>query len=232
MTVDETNCWQYSSLSEIKIDTSRKVRTGLPEAILARGKSDSQLLQIAKFHTENSLDMLITRCTEAQIELIVGSNPQFQHSNEAGCVWHKFSAGPDSAARVCILTGGSSDIQVAREAEITIKLAGFDKVEVMSDIGVANLSRSLSYLEHYQAADVIIICAGMEGALPSVIAGLTHSSIIAVPTSGGTGGDLAGIPALLAMLNSCAPGVAVVNIDGGYQAACVAIRTLNLIKRT
>lgn len=231
MIENENNQWQFLELAEIKIDISRKQRVGLPEAILARGKSLEQLQKIVQYHLDNGKDLLITRCSPEQIEFVSKNYTAVATDTVAECIWKRFSEEKNTTNSIRILTGGSSDLKVALEAEITLKMSGFTNVQLISDIGVANLNRCLTYLEQYQNSDVIIVCAGMEGALPSVIAGLTKSVIIAVPTSGGTGGGLAGIPALLSMLNSCAPGVAVVNIDGGYQAACVAIRVLNLVNR-
>jgi pyridinium-3,5-biscarboxylic acid mononucleotide synthase len=232
MNEHESNRWHFVNLEHIKLDTSRKLRTGFPEAILARGKTIDQLLNIIKFHLDNNTDLFITRCDFTQIAALKEIHSELTFDELTGCVWIEFQPREILQGKVRILTGGSSDYRIAREVQITLHLNGAEDVEIISDIGVSNINRCISYLEQYEKANVLIVCAGMEGALPSVVAGLVSGVIIAVPTSGGTGGELAGLPALLAMLNSCAPGVAVVNIDGGYQAACVALRVLTLNQHT
>ncbi len=228
----ESNRWQFENLEHIKIDTSRKLRTGFSEAILARGKSIEQLENIIRFHLDNKLLLFITRCDYKQITALKERYTELTCDELSCCAWIEFQPRKILLGKVRILSGGLSDYRVAREAQITLQLNGAEDVEIISDIGVSNITRCLGYLEQYRTADILIVCAGMEGALPSVIAGLVPGVVIAVPTSGGTGGELEGLPALLAMLNSCAPGVAVVNIDGGYQAGCVAQRVLQLNQHT
>lgn len=232
MNEHESNRWQFENLGNIKIDTSRKIRIGFSEAILARGKSVEQIQEIIKYHLNNKLNLFVTRLDLNLISVLKKKYKELTYDVSSCCAWIEFQSQEKIKGKVRILTGGSSDYKVAREAQITLHLNGADDVEIIGDIGVSNLNRCLSFLEHYQTSDILIVCAGMEGALPSVIAGLTPSVIIAVPTSGGTGGDHAGLPALLAMLNSCSPGVAVVNIDGGYQAGCIALRILHLNQHT
>ncbi len=211
----------YEDIGFARIDTHRSIRTGMPEVIYCPGKTPQQVSEIAKVMRDSGSLVLATRASLEHYECMseVFSDIKF-HETERIISIGTFPE-VNGSGEVLVLTAGTSDIPVAAEAGLTARALGC-RVTSIYDIGVAGLHRLLDKLEIIQAADVIIAVAGMEGALPSVVAGLVSRPVIAVPTSTGYGANFSGLAPLLSMLNSCAPGVAVVNIDNGFGAGCLA----------
>ena len=208
--------------SELRLDFLRAERTGLPEAIFAEGKSAAQLDAICTQAAEQKKPLLFTRMSEAQVAALSSSHRarlDFDARSRTGIFLDVTP--PAGAPVVAVVTAGSTDVPVAREAARTLTFLGVPHVEVY-DVGVAGLWRLLEKVELLRSVRAVICVAGMEAALPSVVGGLVPGLVIAVPTSVGYGAAFEGIAALLTMLNSCAPGVAVVNIDNGYGAGHLA----------
>jgi len=206
-----------------RVDVDRAARTGDAEVVYGAGKSPGQVVRIlttlhAK-HPERAV--MATRLTEEALELIVADLPDAVVHADARAV--TLGPLPEPHGTVMVVSAGSSDAPVAAEAALTARVHGAGVTEI-SDVGVAGLHRLLGVREQLVTADCLVVVAGMEGALPSVVGGLTGVPLVAVPTSVGYGASFGGIAALLAMLNSCAPGVTVVNIDNGYGAGVFAAR--------
>lgn len=214
----------YDNIEEIvRLDNQRALRCGFPEVVLGTGKSIEQLLRIIDSILSQNTDLLITRLDEDRAKILLQKFPTLTYNPLAKTV--TFSQTPKSAeGNVLVLSAGTADVPVAEEAVVTAEIMGA-KVTRIFDVGVAGLHRLLDKIDLLQSANVLVVVAGMEGALPSVVAGLVSAPVIAVPTSVGYGASFGGITALLAMLNSCANGVSVVNIDNGfgagYQAALI-----------
>jgi len=203
------------------LDTHREIRRGFPETVYGPGKSIEQIVAIVgKLHAAGQT-ALVTRVGPDVHSAVAAVHPKSEYAAAARAI--VLRAGPKRPARtgVIVITGGTSDIGVAEEAAVTAEVMG-EAVKRIYDVGIAGLHRLLSHGTTLTKANVIVAVAGMEGALPSVVAGLVACPVIAVPTSVGYGAGSGGIAALLAMLNSCAPGVAVVNIDNGHGAGCLA----------
>jgi NCAIR mutase (PurE)-related protein len=219
--VDRLRELPYEDLGYAKIDHHRSLRTGFPEVILARGKSPEQVEGIVRGMLARRHNILITR----------GDASLYEHVRklERRAVFHKLSGAITilrdrtirGKGKVLVVTAGTSDIPVAEEAVVTAKTMG-NRVQTLFDVGVAGIHRLLGESRHLRGARVIIVVAGMEGALPSVVAGMVAVPVIAVPTSVGYGASFRGLAALLGMLNSCASNVAVVNIDNGFGAGYLA----------
>ncbi|PHR24601.1 MAG: 1-(5-phosphoribosyl)-5-amino-4-imidazole-carboxylate carboxylase [Desulfotalea sp.] len=211
------------SLTDACIDHGRHLRTGIPEMIYGASKSAEQIIAIAAALLKRNGPVVATRVDQEKATIILAALPELQYCNNSRIISGKQTPTDNTRYRgtTLILTAGTSDIAVAEEARITLKTLGHP-VASLYDVGVAGLHRLLSHKKRLDEATTIIVVAGMEGALPSVVAGLVHAPVIAVPTSVGYGASFGGIAALLGMLNSCAPGVAVVNIDNGFGAACMA----------
>ncbi len=207
----------YEDISFAKIDHHRHLRQGVPEVIYASGKTEGQIIKIAQAMYKNSKSFLISRATEGV----------FNSLKIKGAVFHAaskmISVGGEKKKKgsVLILTAGTSDIPVAEEAAVTASFLG-SKVTTIYDVGVAGLHRLMDNKKGLRECRVIIVVAGMEGALPSVVGGMTDKPVIAVPTSVGYGTSFSGLTALFAMLNSCVPGIAVMNIDNGFGAGVLA----------
>lgn len=211
------------------VDHARKRRNGFPEVIYGEGKTPKQIAEIAKIIYDKHDVILITRTDERAFTAVCEYIPDAKYDENTRLIWadcRKVSSGIDG---VVVVSAGTSDLPVAGEAAMTASLMGC-KVKQINDVGVAGLHRLLSRYQDLVNAHVLIVVAGMEGALPSVIAGLVNIPVIAVPTSVGFGANFKGLAALLSMLNSCSSGVSVVNIDGGFsagfQAATIA-RTIS-----
>lgn len=202
----------YDALAHSLVDTHRALRTGDPEVIYAAGKSVQQVLDNVAALRASSDRVLVTRCTEEMAEAL-GATGRTVLVGEA----------PEPRGAVAVIAAGTSDWPVAEEAAVTARAFGAN-VERVDDVGVAGLHRLIAARPLLDRADVIVIVAGMEGALPSVVGGLVGTPIVAVPTSVGYGAAFGGLAALLGMLNSCAPGVTVVNIDNGFGAGVFAAR--------
>ena len=211
------------NLGFARIDHHRALRQGIPEVIFASGKTPDEVVAIAKAMKKKSNRFLITRATEAISKKL----------RMKGTVYHPaartitFGGTKDRKGMLLIISAGTSDIPVAEEAAVTAEFLG-SRVEKVYDAGVAGIHRLFEEKKLIDESRVIIVTAGMEGALPSVVGGLTNKPIIAVPTSVGYGTSFGGLTALFAMLNSCVPGIAVVNIDNGFGAACLAHK-INII---
>ena len=204
------------------LDHHRGLRRGLSEVIFGEGKEADQILAIMDRMSQQGENIMVTRLSREKAEVIAGSFPESVYHGAARVltlVHHPVTS--EGRGTVLVITAGTSDIPVAEEAAITARFMG-NEVEVVHDIGVSGLHRVLAHKERLERAAVIIVVAGMEGALPSVVGGLVDKPVIAVPTSVGYGASFGGITALLGMLNSCASGVTVVNIDNGFGAGYAA----------
>jgi NCAIR mutase (PurE)-related protein len=203
------------------LDLGRAARRGYPEAVYCAGKTPEQVGVIAAALGLVSQVTLFTKASKAHAQAVLAELPDAFHDRTAGLLaWPPEPPSP-SGGIVAVLAAGTSDLPVAREAELTARYLGRE-TELVVDIGVAGLHRVLGRLDLLRRARVVIVAAGMDGALPSVVAGLISAPVVAVPTSVGYGAAFDGLAALLAMLNACAPGVAVVNIDNGYGAGHLA----------
>jgi len=203
-----------------RVDLHRSLRHGVPEAVFCQGKTPEQVVAIVRRLAEGHDNILVTRAEPAVIEALRGSGLECAVHTDARLVVVKPMA-HEGVGLIMVVSAGTSDLPVAEEAAVTAEAMG-NRVERLYDCGVAGLHRLVPHLDRLNEANVIIAVAGMEGALPSVIGGLVDRPVIAVPTSVGYGASFGGVAALLAMLNSCAPGVSVVNIDNGYGAAAQA----------
>jgi NCAIR mutase (PurE)-related protein len=220
----------YEDVGFAKIDHHRTLRTGMPEVIYGAGKTDAQIVEIFHRMALRGGNVLATRVAESAATAVLAAHPNAVHHALARTVSLRQQEQPSLPDTIAILCAGTSDLPVAEEARVTAELLGHN-VATFHDIGVAGLHRLLAQLPKLAEARVIITCAGMEGALPSVVAGLVSAPVIAVPTSIGYGAAFGGITALLGMLNSCSPNIGVVNIDNGFGAACLAHSILNLRSR-
>ncbi|MCO7125214.1 nickel pincer cofactor biosynthesis protein LarB [Sporolactobacillus shoreicorticis] len=209
----------FENLGFAKIDHHRKLRNGFPEVIYCEGKTVHQTQKIAKVLARTGNTVLATRASEQDYRGVLEVVPEAVYYPEARCiVIHPSSPNTSSTHYLAIVTAGTSDIGVAEEAAVTAEAFG-NSVERIYDVGVAGIHRLFAQLDKIRKADVIIVIAGMEGALASVVGGLVDRPVIAVPTSVGYGSSFNGLAALLSMLNSCSSGVSVVNIDNGFGAA-------------
>ncbi len=217
---------QKSDSGFVRLDLERRSRCGFPEFIYGAGKTPEQTVSIMKKMLAAGEPVLATRLPDDSIRLIRREIPQAEidRAARAAVIRRNIRKRSGTAAVVC---AGTSDLPVAREAVLTLEVCGI-RVDLIADVGVAGIQRLMAVKDEFDRHSVIIAVAGLEGALPSVVAGLTKRPVIAVPTSVGYGASLGGIAALLAMLNSCASGVTVVNIDNGFGAACAAARIINL----
>ncbi|MGH9673730.1 MAG: nickel pincer cofactor biosynthesis protein LarB [Bryobacteraceae bacterium] len=211
----------YEDLGFAKLDHHRALRHGMPEVIFGKGKSPEQILEIASRLLDQSPNLLATRIDPATAVLIRERVPQAEYFPLSGAVrvWRDRTV--HGKGLIGVACAGTSDIPIAEEARITAEVMG-NEVDVVHDIGVAGIHRLINNRERLARARVLVVCAGMEGALPSVIGGMVSCPVIAVPTSVGYGASFQGLAALLGMLNSCASNVAVVNIDNGFGAGYVA----------
>lgn len=235
-------CKNYEELGFAKLDTGRTSRTGTSEAIFCAGKTPEQLLRILQTFRDKGCRVLGTRCSKEQAEFIANAGEKICYdelsrtislsdeipaSRKRGRSDGKKSQTIAKLGPVAVCCAGTADLPIAEEAAKTLEFNGV-KVVRQYDVGIAGLHRLLSKVEDIRKASVVIAVAGMEGALPGVIAGLVKAPVIAVPTSVGYGASFGGISALLTMLNTCAEGVTVVNIDNGFGAAIAAFRMLQI----
>ena len=219
--LDQLRHMPFEDLGFAKVDHHRALRHGIPEVVFGTGKTPDQVSAIAKALLDRSENLMITRATPEIAERILDEHRSAEHFPASGVVrvWRdRTERGKGTIAVVC---AGTSDLFVAEEAQLTCETMG-NKVEAIHDIGVAGIHRLMQNRERIAAARVVIVCAGMEGALPSVVGGLVSVPVIAVPTSVGYGASFQGLAALLGMLNSCSSNVTVVNIDNGFGAGYVA----------
>jgi pyridinium-3,5-biscarboxylic acid mononucleotide synthase len=212
----------YEDIGYARIDHHRSLRTGLPEVIYAHGKSPEQTAEIFTRMAADGGDVLATRADVVTAAKVLTAIPAATYHAQARAITLRQSTTKETEGNIAILSAGTSDQSVAEEAAVTAELFNC-KVNRLYDVGVAGLHRLLAVREQLTQADVVIVCAGMEGALPSVVGGLVGVPVIAVPTSVGYGASFDGAAALLGMLNSCSPNVTVVNIDNGFGAAYTAV---------
>ncbi|MFO1487855.1 MAG: nickel pincer cofactor biosynthesis protein LarB [Verrucomicrobiota bacterium] len=210
-----------ADLGFAQVDTHRALRTGFPEVIFGAGKTAPQVLGIATKLVEREQRVLVTRVSAEQARVVKKKFKFAAYHEQARCLTIQKKPLPKRTGTIAVICAGTSDLPVAEEAAVTAEVMG-NHVERISDVGVAGLHRILSRLETIQRANVLVVVAGMEGALPSVVAGLVAKPVIAVPTSIGYGASFGGVAALLGMLNSCGSGVTVVNIDNGFGAGYAA----------
>ena len=225
--LDALRAAPFDDLGFARVDHHRHLRQGFPEVILGLGKTPAQIAGIAERIVSAGHSLLVTRTTLEAFDAVRDLVPGATFHGEARAITFSQREIPRGHGTVLVACAGTSDLPVAEEAVVTAELMG-NTIDRLYDVGVAGLHRLLSEQERLHRARVLIVVAGMEGALPSVIGGLVRVPVIAVPTSVGYGASFNGIAALLGMLNSCASGVAVVNIDNGFGAACIASRINHL----
>lgn len=210
----------FQDLGFAKVDHHRGIRQGFPEVVLGLGKTPEQIAAIARKIFERGSPLLVTRADEAAAAAVSKAVPEAKYHELAKCITVKRDI-PAGKGTIALVSAGTSDLPVAEEAAVTAELLG-NTVDRIYDVGVAGIHRVLAHRSQLGSARVVIVVAGMEGALPSVVAGMVGVPVIGVPTSIGYGASFGGVSALLGMLNSCANGVSVVNIDNGYGAGCIA----------
>ncbi|MCR5586953.1 MAG: nickel pincer cofactor biosynthesis protein LarB [Lachnospiraceae bacterium] len=220
---------EYVEMDFAKLDTSRKERTGFPEVVFCSGKTNEYLLDIYKKLLEEDGEVFGTRATEEQFEFVKREIPEIKY-NKVSKILKFEKEGKERTGNICICAAGTADIPVAEEAAETAEFFGC-KVNRIYDVGVSGIHRLLSKVDEIREANCVVAVAGMEGALPSVIGGLVSNPVIAVPTSVGYGANFQGLSALLTMLNSCANGITVVNIDNGYGAGYSAAQINRLANK-
>jgi NCAIR mutase (PurE)-related protein len=211
----------FEDLGFARVDTHREIRQGFPEVILGLGKTPAQIASIAERIVARGQALLVTRATAEAFEAVRAVVPSAEHHPIARAITLPQGDIAAGGGTILVACAGTSDLPVAEEAAVSASIMG-NEVDRLYDVGVAGLHRLLREHSRLHRARVVIVVAGMEGALPSVVAGLIQAPVIAVPTSVGYGASFGGLAALLGMLNSCANGVSVVNIDNGFGAACVA----------
>jgi NCAIR mutase (PurE)-related protein len=216
----------FEDIGFAKLDHHRALRTGMPEVIFSAGKTPAQVAQIFSRMANHGGNVLATRATREMFEAVQsmeteGDRPRAEFHETARAITLTQSPSQPGKGTIAVVCAGTSDLPVAEEAVVTAQLMG-NTVELIADVGVAGIHRLLAQKASLQSARVLIVCAGMEGALPTVVAGLVNAPVLAVPTSVGYGASFGGIAALLGMLNTCSPNVSVVNIDNGFGAACMA----------
>jgi len=217
----------FMDFGHIKPDTSRMERLGFDEVIYGKAKTVKQITDIAEKYIEKNLNFACTGLDTDKLSELEKKFPTFIFNKDAGMMKMINNPCPRKEGLVAIITAGTSDMKVAAEASEMLDISGVDS-KIYADIGVAGIHRFFSVKEEISKADVIIVIAGMEGALPSIAGGTFPQPVIAVPTSTGYGTALSGFTALFAMLSSCANGITVVNIDNGFGAAMAALRIINL----
>ncbi|HEY2431495.1 MAG TPA: nickel pincer cofactor biosynthesis protein LarB [Vicinamibacterales bacterium] len=211
----------FEDLGFARVDHHRQLRQGFPEVVFGQGKTPGQIAAIGKTLVGAGQNLLVTRTVADAHRAVASEVPAARFHEVARCITCEVHPAPKGHGTIVIAAAGTADLPVAEEAAVTAEIMG-NTVDRVYDVGVAGLHRLLKEHARLTAARVIVVCAGMEGALPSVVAGLVDVPVLAVPTSVGYGASFGGLTALLAMLNSCATGVSVVNIDNGFGAAAIA----------
>lgn len=218
----------WADLGHARIDHHRALRQGLPEAVYGPGKAVDHVVDIVRELLDHGTGpVLVTRVTDEQAAAALAAHPTGSRQGDT-LVWRARPAG-ERTERVVVAAAGTADLSVADEAATTLAAYGFAPSR-LTDVGVAGLHRLLTHVDELADAQAVVVVAGMEGALPSVVAGLTAAPVVAVPTSVGYGASLQGVTALLAMLSACAPGITVVGIDNGYGAACAVARVFGGVR--
>jgi pyridinium-3,5-biscarboxylic acid mononucleotide synthase len=211
----------FEDLGFAKVDHHRALRTGMPEVIFSSGKTTAQVAAIFARMAQAGGNVLATRASREAYDAVAVAEPRAEYHETARAITLTQAPAAPGRGTVAVVCAGTSDLPIAEEAAVTARLMG-NIVELIADVGVAGIHRLLAQKQSLQTSRVLIVCAGMEGALPTVVAGLVNAPVIAVPTSVGYGASFGGVAALLGMLNTCAPNVSVVNIDNGFGAACIA----------
>ena len=211
----------FEDIGFAKVDHHRALRHGMPEVVFGLGKSTDHVIAITEKLLARAENVLVTRTTPEMAERLLNEHEGGEYFPLSGAVRYWRDRKTRGKGTICVVCAGTSDIPVAEEARVTAEVMG-NEVDSIHDIGVAGIHRLLSNHERLQSARVVIVCAGMEGALPSAVGGMVSAPVIAVPTSIGYGASFNGLAALLGMLNSCASNVTVVNIDNGFGAGYVA----------
>jgi NCAIR mutase (PurE)-related protein len=219
--LDRLRALPFTDLGFAKVDHHRDLRRGFPEVIYCSGKTPAQIRKIAESLDQGGSTLIATRADRKSYQAIKQAVPQAKYHPQAGVVVARGRKAEPGAPLVLVVTAGTSDVPVAEEAALTAEAMG-SRVERVYDVGVAGIHRLLHYQQKLHEAKVIVAVAGMEGALPSLVGGMVSCPVIAVPTSVGYGVSFEGLTAMLAMLNSCCPGVAVVNVDNGFGAGYLA----------
>ena len=219
--LDRLRDMPFEDMGFAKLDHHRALRTGMPEVIFAEGKTLAQVSQIFARMAKAGGNVLATRASRECFDAVSIVEPRATYHETARAITLQQTQAPVGKGNVCVVCAGTSDLPIAEEAAVTARLMG-NCVELIADVGVAGIHRLLAQKKSLQTARVLIVCAGMEGALPTVVAGLVNAPVLAVPTSVGYGASFGGVAALLGMLNTCSPNVCVVNIDNGFGAACIA----------
>ena len=215
----------FQDLGHSTLDTDRERRTGAAEVIYGQHKTPEQIADLVSALSANGQNALVTRASRQAFEAVLGREPETRYHETAAAITLTRTRPPTPDTSVAVITAGTSDLPVAEEAAVTAEFYG-NPVNRINDVGVSGIHRLLARLDAMREARVLIVVAGMEGALPSVVAGLVDKPVIAVPTSVGYGASFGGVAALLGMLSSCASGLAVVNIDNGFGAGYLA-NTIN-----
>ena len=213
----------FADLGYAKVDHHRALRSGFPEVVLCQGKSVGHIAGIVRELLRESPNLLATRASEEAYGAIAAVAPDAEYNELARTVSVRRNPPELFGRAICVVSAGTSDLPVAEEARVTAEMLG-NRVDALYDVGVAGIHRLFASTARIEEAGVLVVVAGMEGALASVVGGITDKPIVAVPTSVGYGASFGGLAALLAMLNSCAGGVGVVNIDNGYGAGVLASR--------
>ena len=211
----------FEDLGFAKVDHHRALRTGMTEVIFSAGKTPEQVAAIFARMAAAGGNVLATRADREAFDAVAAVEPRAVYHAMARAITLTQTETPQGRGTVAVVCAGTSDLPIAEEAAVTARIMG-NTVELIADVGVAGIHRLFAQKHLLRAARVLIVCAGMEGALPTAVAGLVQAPVIAVPTSVGYGASFGGVAALLGMLNSCAPNVSVVNIDNGFGAASVA----------
>jgi NCAIR mutase (PurE)-related protein len=219
--LEQLKSFPYKDLGHTKVDNHRELRRGYPEVIFCEGKTAEQVRKIMEYMASRKVNILGTRANPEKYKAVKKSLPEARYNELAKTITIESEKKKITKSFIALLTAGTSDIPVAEEAAVTAEIFG-NRVERFFDVGVAGIHRLYDNLEKIRKARVIIVIAGMEGALPSIVGGLVDKPIIAVPTSIGYGASFNGLSALLGMLTSCVAGVAVVNIDNGFGAGYLA----------
>jgi len=217
----------FVELDRARVDTHRALRCGFPEVVFGQGKHPDELVDIARAITQHHERLLVTRVAGDGARALLDALPDAVHHERARAVTVGTPPAGSGHGSVLVVSAGTADAPVAEEAELTARMLGA-RTELLLDVGVAGIHRLLAHIERLERANALVVVAGMEGALPSVVGGLVSRPIVAVPTSVGYGASFEGLAPLLTMLNSCAAGVTVVNIDNGFGAGYAAARINDL----
>ncbi len=226
--VERLKSLPFEDLKDAKVDHHRSLRKGFPETIFCPGKTPDQIIRICKSIMEKDTNVLATRCEKDVFDLIKKEIPEAEYHESARIFTVIKKPIQYRDGYIAVVSAGTGDIPVAEESAVTCETYG-SRVERIYDVGVAGIHRLIDQLPKIRSAVAIIVCAGMEGALPSVVAGLVDKPVIGVPTSIGYGANFKGVSALLGMLNTCASGLAVVNIDNGFGAGTFAVTIHQLV---